>query len=243
MLFVAAEEEKQVRFTMEQSIERSRKREIAHDPLNPVIKVVVRDNNLATKSTKSTKSTKMAEENELSVTPRSVSESQEDRENQENQENQEDQEDSEDEVYPHHNARIGNLYQASVKEYKTMNEFDKARGRYQKEMQHKAYSLMWDPSIFENREQELDDFIAKFPPTILEIVYDRIMQNDYDLDKSYQDLLKNPPDNPIINFSPEDELKLEENTDNLAMVHVSDFCCINEIIEILFQPHYCTPDD
>lgn len=35
--------------------------------------------------------------------------------------------------------------------------------------------------------------------------------------------MKNPPANPIIQFSPEDEKKLEENVDNMTMVHVHRF--------------------
>ena len=33
---------------------------------------------------------------------------------------------------------------------------------------------------------------------------------------------KNPPLNPISQYSPEDERRLEDNIDNMTMVHVKD---------------------
>ena len=88
--------------------------------------------------------------------------------------------------------------------------------------------MLWDPDKL--TDDQLDRFTSQFPQDILENVYDVIVKNKYDLSKSYEEvedvhpcnsqLMQNPPLNPITLYSPEDEKKLEDNIDNMAMVHV-----------------------
>ena len=88
--------------------------------------------------------------------------------------------------------------------------------------------MLWDPDKIP--VDELERFTSQFPQDILENVYDVIVKNKYDLSKSYEEvdvvnsnhlqLMRNPPLNPITLYSPEDEKKLEDNIDNMAMVHV-----------------------
>ncbi|KNB42195.1 acyl n-acyltransferase [Blastocystis sp. subtype 4] len=147
----------------------------------------------------------------------------------------EDTDETEDE-YPHHSAREGTRYQADVK------PFDPALS-IATQKKRTPQDRLWDPDRI--REEDLDSFISIFPADVVENVFEVIVNCDYNLDKAYEELVKNPPLNPITRFNPEDEKRLEDNIDNLSLVHnfYFPYVKVTEVVDLYYHMDASFKDD
>ncbi|KAK8795038.1 hypothetical protein WA588_003889 [Blastocystis sp. NMH] len=143
--------------------------------------------------------------------------------------------DNEDE-YPHHAARVGNTFQAVVKPFDAQLSERERRPHAQQER-------LWDPDRLS--AEDLESFTSIFPADLMEKVYEVIVECDYDLDRAYKELTENPPLNPITRFNPEDEKRLEDNIDNLPMVHrlFFPYARNTEVVDLYYHMDASFKDD